>query len=216
MYNYKSTSDAIDISTQGRLFLQNVSTNDQKLSEINMQMAVLGQVENFVQSKDKAGGIVPSTLGVNDPTLSTLVDKLYTAELEYESLKKTTADNNPVLVSVADRIEKIKPSILENIRSQRRSLQASGNNLSGTNGQYSRMIQKIPEKERELLEISREQTIKTNIYNFLLQKREETAFSNSKTSADIRVVDAADASLAPVSPKKTIIYLFFGIVLFAN
>ena len=49
--------------------------------------------------------------------LSQLIDKLYTSELEYENLKKTVGENNPSLVAIADRINKIKPSIESNINS---------------------------------------------------------------------------------------------------
>ena len=59
---YKSERNAVDIGTQGRLFLENVSNNDQKLSDINMQLAVLGQVERYVNSSNNAIGVVPSTL----------------------------------------------------------------------------------------------------------------------------------------------------------
>jgi tyrosine-protein kinase Etk/Wzc len=204
---YKSKKGAVDLSTQGRLFLENVSSNDQKLSEINMQLAVLDQVEQYVISKDQGSGIVPSTLGVTDPTLSSLVTKLYNTELEYESLKKTTADNNPVLVSVNDQIQKIKPSILENIRSQRRSLTASRNNLSATNGSYSSILQTMPETERQLIDINREQGTKNEIYNFLLQKREEAALANASIVSESRIIDKAQSSDKPVSPKKKVVYL---------
>jgi capsular exopolysaccharide synthesis family protein len=204
---YKSQSDAIDIGTQGKLFLENVSSNDQKLSEINMQLAVLNQVENYVYSKNKGSGIVPSTLGVNDLTLTKLVDNLYSAELEYESLKKTTGDNNPVLVSLTDKIEKIKPSIVENIQSQRNSLQASRVNLASTNNLYSSALKGMPKKERDLIDINREHGIKNEIYTFLLQKREETALSFASTVSDSRIVDKAEASDKPVSPKRTVVYL---------
>jgi tyrosine-protein kinase Etk/Wzc len=204
---YKSSGQATDIGQQGSLFLQNVSTNDQKLSEINMQLAVLDQVEKFALKGNGEGGIVPSTLGVSDPLLNQLLERLYQAEIEYEKIKKTTGENNPVLVSTRDEINKIKPSILQNIRSQRSSLEASKNNLAATNSSYSNIIQAIPKKERDLLEISREQAIKTNVYNFLLQKREETGFSNLPSSSDYRVIDNPDASLSPVSPNKKLIYL---------
>ncbi len=204
---YKSSESAIDISQQGNLYLQNVSTNDQKLSEINIQLAVLNQVEKFAASNNNQSGIVPSTLGVSDPLLNELLQRLYQAEIEYEKIKRTTGENNPTLVSIADEINKIRPSILQNIRSQRKSLEASRNNLSATNGSYTNTIQSIPRKERDLLEISREQNIKTNVYNFLLQKREETSFSNLPSSLDYRIVDRPDASLTPVSPNKKIIYL---------
>jgi len=198
---------AIDISSQGRLFLENVSTNDQKLSDINMQMAVLKQVQSYVQSKNSAGGVVPSTLGVNDPMLSQLLSKLYDAELQAEKLKKTTAENNPTMIAVTDEINKIKPSVLENIESQQRSLLASRNNLSATNGAYSSIMQQIPQKERELVDISREHSIKSNIYNFLLQRREEAALSYSSNTLNNKVVDEPEATPGPVSPNRNLIYL---------
>ncbi len=204
---YKSQRGAIDISEQGRLFLQNVSSNDQKLGDINMQLAVLSQVEKYVHLKNGAGNIVPSTLGVSDPTLSQLVNTLYTSELEYESMKKTTAENNPAMTAIADKIDKIRPSILENIQSQRRSLEAGRNNLAATNNSYSSILQSIPEKERALIDINREQSIKNGIYSFLLQKREETALSHASTVSDSRIIDKAESSASPVSPKNKVVYL---------
>ena len=204
---YKSGKSAVDISTQGQLYLQNVSTNDQKLSEVNMQISVLDQVEKFVTNKNNGGGIVPSTLGVSDPMLSTLIDKLYTSELEYEKLKTTVGENNPKLVSLSDQISKIRPNILENIQSQRQSLTAAKSNLNVTNSNYNSILNTVPQKERQLLDISREQNIKSNIYSFLLQKKEESALSYASTVSNSRVVDTAQAGAFPVSPNKKLIYL---------
>ncbi|KAA9039286.1 polysaccharide biosynthesis tyrosine autokinase [Ginsengibacter hankyongi] len=205
---YKSARGAVDISTQGQLYLQNVSANDQKLSDVNTQLSVLQQVDKFVTSKENTSGIVPSTLGVSDPMLSQLMDKLYTSELEYEKLRKTVGENNPTLVAIRDQINKIKPNILQNIRSQEQSLMATKQNISATNGNYSSMLQGVPQKERQLLDISREQQIKSNIYSFLLQKREESELAYASTVSNNRVVDYAQASPSPVSPKVLLIYLF--------
>jgi capsular exopolysaccharide family len=204
--NYKSSQEAVNVGEQGKLFLENVSANDQKLGEIDMQLAVLDQVEKYVRQKDNSSGIVPSTLGVNDPVLSNLLDKLYELELEYEKKKATTAENNPLLSSVADQINSIKPGILENVQNQRRSLQASRNNLVATNNSYTNVLQKIPRKERDLIQISREQSTKQDIYAFLLQKKEETALSYAANVSDSRIVDKASSTFTPVSPKKPIVY----------
>ena len=208
---YKSGQSAVDISTQGQLYLQNVSANDQKLSDVNMQLSVLDEVEKFVTAKDNKGGIVPSTLGVSDPMLSNLMDKLYGSELEYEKLKTTVGENNPKLVALSDQINKIRPNILTNLQSQRQSLVATKQNLNNTNGSYNSILQAVPQKERQLLDISREQNIKSNIYSFLLQKKEESALSYASTVSNSRVVDNAQAGSNPVSPNKKLIYLI-GIV----
>ena len=205
--NYKSSTGAIDVSTQGRLILENVSTNDQRVGEMNVQMAVLNQVQSYVNGRSRGAGIVPSTLGVTDPTLSQLVNKLYNLELEYEGLKKTTGENNSMLVSLKDQIDRIRPSILENIENQRQGLLASLDNVAATNRQYSTALQSFPEQEKELIDINRQQSIKNGIYTFLLQKKEETALSYASTVPDSRTIDKAQSTGKPISPKKKLIYL---------
>jgi capsular exopolysaccharide synthesis family protein len=213
--SYKSSQEAVDVSEQGKLFLENVSANDQKLSEIDMKLAALDQVENYVKQKDNNSSIAPSTLGVTDPVLSSLLDKLYEKELEYEKKKSTIGEGNPLLTSVADQINRIKPGILENIQNQRRSLQASKSNLASTNNSYTSVLQTIPKKERDLIEISRQQNTMQSIYAFLLQKKEETALSYAANVSDSRVVDRASSTVAPVSPKAPIVFAIAIVVAIA-
>lgn len=202
---YKSTTGAVDIGTQGQLFLENVSTNDQRLSEINYQLSLINQIEKQISIQDNISGALPSTIGSVDPTLSQLLNNLVTAELEKEKLRKTVAENNPMLVSISDQINKLKQNIKSSISSQRNSLEASKLNLYETNKNYNNLLHTIPNKERELLEISREQSIKSGIYSFLLQKREESKLSYASTISDNRVINRAKALDNPVSPNKMIV-----------
>lgn len=205
--DYKSKKGIVDLSSQGKMYLESVNNTDQKVADINIQLDILNQVEKYVLAKDTAAGIVPSTLGVSDALLSKLLDRLYQAELDYDRLKKTTAENNPLLQSITNQIESIRPSILENIRNQRTSLLASLNNLNNINNSYNSVLQTIPEKERELIEVSRDQSVKNNVYSFLLQKREETALAYASNVTNSKIVEDADSSLFPVSPKRKFILL---------
>jgi len=222
MQDYKSSKDAINIGSQGQLFLENVSDNDRKASEVNMQLAVLDQVEKYVSSKTDNSEIVPSTLLVNDKLLAQRLDKLSQAEMEYEKLRKNTGENNPIAVSITNQIDRLRSGILESIKNQKASLQAGVANINSTNEKYNKILQAVPQKERELIEISREQTLKTTLYNYLAQKREEAALSNSSIISESRVVDNAQAGFEPVSPNNIIIYaaavgvaiiLFIGLII---
>lgn len=205
--DYRSSAGVIDLSEQGRLYLQDVGENDRQITELELQLAVLNNVENYVISKGSTGGIVPSTLGINDPTLSQLIERLYNLEVEYERLRRTTAENNPVLSSISNQIEKIRPGILENVNSQRQNLQSRLNNLNSNNRRFNSTLSNIPGKERTLLEITRSQTIKNDLFSYLLQKREETALSNIPTNENSGIVNRAEASMVPVSPKPLFTYL---------
>ncbi len=94
LQSYKTSKNIVDISEQGRVFLQNVGVTDKQLSEINIQLEVLDQVERYVLSKEETPGIVPATLGVGDPILLQLLQKLYELESQYGTMKKTTGENN--------------------------------------------------------------------------------------------------------------------------
>ncbi|GEO08171.1 GumC family protein [Segetibacter aerophilus] len=204
---FKTDKGVVDISEQGRLYLQNVGDNDRKMTEVNMEMAMLNEVEKYVQAKDSQIGIVPSIAGLKDPLLAQLLQRYYDAQMQYERLRKTIPGGNPIMFSLRNEIDKMKPTILENIQNQRVSMQASKSNLSASTGTYNSMLHSIPGKERDLLNISRQQTIKNAAYSFLLQKREETALANAATVADSRIIDHPEASFLPVSPKVWLIFL---------
>jgi len=203
---YKSGSGAVDISTQGASFLRNVGENDQKLGDVNVQLSMLNQVEKFVASRQNGEMLAPSTLGI-DPSLATLLTQLQTSQMEYDNLKKTVGPNNPALKSLSDQINKLRPSIIDNIQSQKQSLTASKQSLQTTNSGYNAMLSTVPYKEKQLLEISREHLTKANQYQFLLQRKQETEMSLASVISNSRVVDKALAGKFPVSPNKKMIYI---------
>jgi len=204
--SFKSSQNAVDIGTQGQLFLQSVNANDQKLADINMQLSVLDQVEGYVKSKDKTQGIVPSTLGLADPSLPKLVTSLYEEESKYEKMKLTVGENHPQLLAIKDQITKLQPGLLENIQNQRASLKASMNQLQTTNHGYNNTIASIPQKEKELIDISRQQAVLSNLFLFLTQKKTDALLSVNHES-EARIIDKAQASFGPVSPKSKLIYM---------
>lgn len=201
---FKSQEGAVDLTEQSKLYLSNVGENDQKVADINVQLAVLDQIQFFAKANNNRVGNVPA---VDDPSLASMVEALNTSEIEFEKLKAMSGENNPVTTGVQQRIETLKSDILQNIKTRRAGLVASRNNLASTNGGYSSSLQLMPQKERELVDISRELDIKNDQYSFLLKKREETALSYASTVAEGRVVDPAQAEETPVSPKASFAYL---------
>lgn len=203
---FKTKNRIVDISEQGKQFLTTVGLNDQKVSELNMQLAVLKEVEKYVLNKEKKGAIVPSTLGLMDPVLSGLIEQLYGLESQYEKLKSNTASGNPLLVSITNQIADIRPRVLESVHNQIKSTEAGLRDINNTSERFSSILQGLPSKEKELISISRQQSVKNSIYTFLLQKREETALSYFSTVADSRIIDVAETGGSPVSPKKMMIF----------
>ncbi len=206
---YRNRTGIVDISEQSKLYLQNISQSDQQKNQMKTQLAAIDEVQKYLEAKNGSGSVVPSTFNITDPTLTQLITKLQTAQTEYTKLKQTTGENNPMVSSVQNEITKTKSEIQETIKSQRNNIQASMATVNETANSYSSMANSIPQKERELVEVSRQRNIKADIYAFLLQKREEAAsYSVSSIQPDSYMVDNPTTGVNPVSPKKYLILLF--------
>jgi len=165
-----------------------------------MQLAIIDEVEGYLRS-GSGSFMTPSTSVLADPGLSQMLERLYVREQEKERVSKTTAENNPILTSIDGEISRIKSSILENLSSLRRNIEVGQQYLTGVSGRYNAKLRTIPKKEKDLIEVSRQRSIKSGIYSFLLQKKEETMFALKSTVSDHQLVEYPTSGNEPVSPK---------------
>lgn len=212
---FKSSRGLTDISNDANLFLDNVKANDAKLSEVNLQISVIKDVQRYVNS-NSAQEKLPSTLGINDPVLLSQINQLSELQLQRDRLLATTTEDNPLVQPITKQIETTRAGIRANIENISRSLNNTKNSLEGNNSQFQGSIKKIPGQERQLISIKRQQTIKETLYLYLLQKKEEAALSYASAVVDSRIVDAAYSSKTPIKPRKPLILLgalILGIVI---
>jgi capsular exopolysaccharide synthesis family protein len=204
--SFRTNQGVVDLSQQSKQYLDNVGSNDRKIADLSMQLAALDEMERYVNSRENKTDGVPVAVGIDDPVLSELMQKMYSAKVEYGKLMNSTGENNPFATEVAKEIEQTRPLVLEKLRSHRINLEASKKDLTAISGGYNSMLRAIPQKERDLMNISREQVIKKSIYNYLLEKREQTALASSSAISDSKIIDYAKSNLTPVSPKKSLVY----------
>jgi tyrosine-protein kinase Etk/Wzc len=210
--HFKSGNQITDISEESRLFLNSVQDNDIELNKIKIQQQVLDEISKYVHSKGFNTGTAPSTLGISEPVLLSLITQLVELENKQLSMSKTVKSDNPMLLSINDQVAALRQNIDGNIVSQQKSLAITRQQYEDRNTKMESMLRTIPGKERLLVDISRQQSIKNNLYLYLLQKREETALSFSSAESDSRTIDIPHAGNQPVSPKTNLIYLVFAII----
>ncbi len=210
--SFKSSEGITDLSSQAQLFLETVKENDTELNQATIQLNTINGIEAYVESKSNSRGAAPATLGLSDPVLIGLIGKLSELELQRDQLSRTTASNNPILQSLESQIKATKTSLSENIAGIKQGIVTAQNRLKQTNRRLESQIRTIPGKERELVNITRQQSIKNNLYTYLLEKREETALSYASTVADSRTIDPPRTGRKPVKPVDSTIFVLFGLV----
>ncbi|MFC5271575.1 GumC family protein [Adhaeribacter terreus] len=208
---FKSREGITDISAESKLFLESVKENDAQLNQVKIQQGVLNSIEQYVRNKENKAGTVPATLGLSDPVLLGLLDQLAELEAKRVQTSKLVKADNPMMIAIEDQISNLKKSLNENIQTFRKSLAITRQQLERQNAKMESLIRTVPGKERALLDISRQQAIKNNLYIFLLQKREETALAYASAVSDSRTIDEARSSNKPVKPVKRNIFLLFAL-----
>lgn len=209
--SYKTNQGITDISAESQLFLENIKENDSKLNEVNTKISILESVDNYIQNAGE-GAVAPATYMIDDPVLVSLLTKFNDLELQRERYARTTSPNNPLLETINTQLAGTRQSIRENVQNLKRGMAVTKKNLENINTRFSAGLRSIPKKEREFVGIKRQQSIKEELYLYLLQKREETALAYASTVTDSRLIDAPIATFNPIKPKKAIVWVGAGAV----
>ena len=204
---YKVDNGLTDINTQASTYTEQASRYNSQLSEWATQIDILESLENYLKKPNDNGSTIPSTLGISDGTLAGLIARFNELQLERERMLRTTEPANILVQNINEQLANLRSNILENLRNIKRGLQITSNNLRSNSGRFQSKVRRVPAMERQLLEINRQQSIKQNIYSFLLQKREETALALAATASTARVLDPATGGDYPISPNRKSIYL---------
>jgi tyrosine-protein kinase Etk/Wzc len=201
---FRSTRGLTDISSQSQIYLQNFQSNDDQLNQINVKLKIVDDIEKYVNSPNGQGN-VPATFGIDDPLLRKLLEKLADEQTQHSSLAATVPENNPAFIALNRQIAATRAAIKENVGNIKSSLLTTRQQLETYNAKFESTIKNLPHQEREYIDIKRQESIKENLYNYLLQKKEELSLSYAATKADARIVDNAYAG-APLWPKKSIVF----------
>jgi tyrosine-protein kinase Etk/Wzc len=204
---FKKQNEVADVSSQASNYIAQASTYNKQLSDWAIQIDVLESIETYLNKTSGQYSMVPSSLGIQDPTLVGLIEKFNGLQLERERMLRTTEVDNPLVQNINEQLANLRTNILENLQNIKRGLVITSRNLKASSGQFQSQIKKVPSIERELLEINRQQAVKQALYSFLLQKREEAGLELAATVSNSRIIDPALSSNYPISPKVQLVYL---------
>lgn len=203
---YRRSNNISDMGTENSLMVQNSKDIETQLSEIKTQTEVLDYLEEYLKDPASSGIEVASNLSIIDETLTNLVDEFNRLQNERQRLLRTVQPNNPLVTSLEGQLENLKSNIGANIANMKNGLRIERQNLQVNLDQINSRISNVPEIERGLLELSREQSRKQTQYNYLQSKKEEANLSLATTTvSNARVIDKASSSGSPVKPNKMVI-----------
>jgi capsular exopolysaccharide synthesis family protein len=214
---FRSTKGLTDIASQSRLYLESAQGNQQQLNTINIQLNIVEGLGQYLRSHSNVQ-LAPATLGVTDPTLNSLIEKLSVLQVQREKLLAVTPEQSPAFEPLDRQLNATRAAINSTVANLKGALLQTQAKLLGYNSRNQGLLQNIPQQERELTVIKRQQSTKENLYVYLLQKREELSLSYASTLTEAQVIDPAYA-VNVKWPKQSLVYtvaLLLGLLLPAS
>ncbi|OQP66906.1 hypothetical protein A3860_00615 [Niastella vici] len=206
--NYREKSRVINPEQQSQLFFNELSETNKLMAEQEIKVKVIDYLINYLSSNANQYKIIPSMLGIEEPSLLQQVTEFNRLQLERETTLKNVAPNNPRILMMEAGIGKLRNDMLENLKNVRQTYVLALDAIKNKSKEADRLINSIPSKEKQLLEVTRQQSILQELYQYLLQKKLETAISSASTISNIKVIEPAIASGIPVSPNRKGLYMF--------
>lgn len=200
---FEQRENLIDSKAQSESYFGNISESDKTLNDLTLKLNVTEIVTTYLRDKKNQYEKVPTTLNLDDITLTQFVKEYNESQIARQQLLDGNVPlGNPLVREINDKIEKLRTNILENLKNIRSSIISSVGTIKGNSQQSQSQLRALPEKVKEQLQMQRELEILQGLNKYLLEERERQAIIKSANVPNSDIINMAYPTSEPVKPNK--------------
>ncbi len=213
LLDYKERNGILNVESQIEYEGEKRSLLEESILAAETELHVMRLSLDFINEAGNEYAQVPIT--VADPTLQSAVSNLNGLNISRMELRESAHGDNDALVRLERRIDIARNNLVgmfnSAIKRQAKTVDELNSKINSSNG----MLAQLPRVERDLRSLYRQQTVKHQLYLYLLQRREENSVLLANAVPKGQIVDQAFTLSEPLGMgKKVILVLAFIFGLF--
>lgn len=212
IFSYQAAHSMPDLKTAAEIYMTEAAKHDSEIMEIQNRLAMTSYVRDYVLDPKNKYQVLPINTGIESPQLEIEIGNYNSMLLARNSIASNSSDANPLVEDYDSRLKGLRESVLRSINVNIAQLKASLSNMSKQQKIANAKISDTPNQANYLISIERKQEVMSQLYLFLLQKREETQLSQAFSSNHLRIIAPPNGPIKPVSPRKVITVALFIIL----
>jgi tyrosine-protein kinase Etk/Wzc len=213
---FRTNNRIVDLSQSGSQLMTIVVDLEGQKAEQILKTKYYKYLIDYINNANPLDEIIgPSVMGVNDPILVNLIQKIIELYSKKKSLELSYEKSNPLLIEVDENLFNLKNVLLENINSVLKNSKEIENDINNRIALSEKEINKLPGNEQRLVSINRKYQLTDKLYTYMLEKRAEAGIAGAGINADCKVIDKA-VVMEKTYPKESNNYAFaiiFGLFL---
>lgn len=204
---FKRDNRMINVETSTSMSINESQKYSNDALELETQLQIARFIKDYLTDAKKDAALIPANMGLKDMNVESQINQYNAVKLRRDRLINESSDSNPVVEELNKTLHAMKQSIIQTVDNMITSYSMKRTDALSRERDAQSSVASIPTKERQMLSIERQQKIKESLYLFLLNRREENALSQAMVDNNARVIDSADGSNTPISPRRDYILL---------
>ncbi len=206
---FRSTQKILNIDFQAQSVYESLENLQNKKAELILKRKYYKYLQEYlIKNEDIQELIAPSSMGVSDPLLNSLIVELTRLYAEKVDVMINTKKDNPYLESIKAKISNQKNTLEENIVNSIDRTELSLKDINQRIDKFTEEVQSLPETQRKLFNYEREFQLHDALYTFLLRKKSEMQIAKASNFPENEIIDYPKLIQgSPVSPNRKMIYL---------
>lgn len=205
---FRRNKDVLNLNKEENLYFNEMVEYDHRRRTLLLERQSLDALEDYVRNSTDEHLLPPSVFVSEDLYLKQTVSELYSMQMQRIALLQTATEQNESVRKFDEQFNLNRSNLLTYVKNARIALDSKINDVQKQMRDFESMLRRMPENQRELLNIERRMQVNEKMYLFLLEKRATTTIARAGIVPQTKVIESARIMGVVRPDKMQVLYTF--------